>query len=151
MLAGAPLIIYPSAGEAISKKMKQVCKIFKAEHKIDVKVFERGGVKIGNIAKSDPLSPKGCNREDCFPCSSGGGGDCSKSCSAYRIECEECAKSDLKAVYEGETGSNCYSRGLEHVEGLSKEKEDNPLWKHCQIQHGGQKEIFQNCIHETNK
>ena len=23
-----------------------------------------------------------------------------------------------------------------------KEKEDNPLWKHCQIQHGGQKVRF---------
>ena len=57
ILAGAPLIICPSAGEIISRKMKQVCKIFKEEHKIDVKVFERGGVKIGLIAKSDPLSP----------------------------------------------------------------------------------------------
>ena len=127
MLAEAPLIICPSAGEAISKKMKQVCKIFKAEHKIDVKVFERGGVKIGNIAKSDPLSPKGCQREHCFLCSSGGGGDCSKSCSDYGIECEECVISEIKAVFEGEKGRNYYSRGLEHVEGLSKEKEDNPM------------------------
>ena len=142
LLAGAPLIVCPTAGEAISKKMKQVCKTFKAEHNIDVRVFERGGVKIGSIAKSDPLSQKGCQREDCFPCSSGGGGDCSKSCSAYRIECEECIKSDLRAVYEGETGRNCYSRGLEHVEGLSKEKDDNPLWKHCQIQHNGLKVKF---------
>ena len=74
-----------------------------------------------------------------FPCTSEGGGDCSKSCSAYSIECEECLKSDLKAVYQGETGRNCYSRGLEHLDGLSKEKEDNPLWKYCQIQHGGLK------------
>ena len=79
---------------------------------------------MGSIAKADPLSQKGCDRGDCFPCTSGGGGDCSKSCSAYRIECEECKKSDLSAVYEGETGRNCYSRGLEHLEGLIKEKED---------------------------
>ena len=142
ILAGAPLIVCPSAGEIISRKMKQVCKMFKEEHKIDVKVFERGGVKIGSIAKSDPLSSKGCDREDCFPCTSGGGGDCSRSCSAYSIECEECLKSDLKAVYHGETGRNCYSRGLEHLDGLSKEREDNPLWKHCQIQHGGLKVKF---------
>ena len=142
VLAGAPLIICPSDGGAISRKMKEICKKFKAEHKIDVKVFERGGVKMGSIAKADPLSQKGCDRDDCFPCKSGGGGDCSKSCSAYRIECEECKKSDLSAVYEGETGRNCYSRGLEHLEGLSKEKEDNPLWKHCQLQHGGVKVKF---------
>ena len=48
-------------------------------------------------------------------------------------------KSDLKAIYEGKTGRNCYSCGLDHVEELSKEKEDNPLWKHCQIQNGGKK------------
>ena len=28
---------------------------FKAAHGIDVKVYERGGLKIGNIAKSDHL------------------------------------------------------------------------------------------------
>jgi hypothetical protein len=140
--AGAPLIISPSAGELISKKMKEVCKKFKVEHNIDVKVFERGGLKIGNIAKSDPLSPSKCDRNDCFPCTSGGGGDCSKSCAAYRLECEECPKNDLTAVYQGETGRNCYSRGLEHLAGLKNEKEDNPLWKHCQIQHMGQKVAF---------
>ena len=37
--AGAPLIICPMAGELVSKKMKDVCKKFKAEHNIDVKVF----------------------------------------------------------------------------------------------------------------
>ena len=140
--AGAPLIICPTAGGSISKKMKSVCKMFKLEHSIDVKVYERGGLKIGNIAKSDPLSPSTCGKEDCFPCTSGGGGDCRKSCSAYRLECEECEQNNLKAVYEGETGRNCYSRGLEHVAGLSNEKDDNPLWKHCEIQHNGRKVAF---------
>ena len=83
-----------------------------------------------------------CDRDDCFPCTSGGGGDYSKSCSVYRIECEECKKSELSAVYEGETDRNGYSRGHEHLEGLGKEKEDNPLWKHCQLQHGGLKVKF---------
>ena len=36
----------------------------------------------------------------------GGGGDCNKSCSAYKLVCEECTKDNLKAVYEGETGRN---------------------------------------------
>ena len=124
MKAGAPLIIFPTTGGSILKKMKSVCKKFKIEHSIDVKVYERGGLKIGNIAKSDPLSPSTCGKEDCFPCTSGGGGDCRKSCSAYRLECEECEKNDQKAVYEGETGRSCYCRGLEHVARLSKEKDD---------------------------
>ena len=78
--AGAPLIICPSAGEPISKKIKEVCMNFKAAHNIEVKVFERGGMKISNIAKYEPLSPSTCGRKDCFPCTRGGAGDCSKSC-----------------------------------------------------------------------
>ena len=70
--------------------MKDVCKKFQVEHNIAVKVYERGGLKIGNVVKSDPLCPSTCEREDCFPCTSGGKGDCSKSCSSYRMECEEC-------------------------------------------------------------
>ena len=41
MLAGAPLVICPSDGDQISKKMKKVCKQFKEEHNIDVKICER--------------------------------------------------------------------------------------------------------------
>ena len=73
-----------------------------------------------NLAKSDPLKPLKCEREDCFSCTSGGGGDCSKNCSAYRLEYKECPKFNLKAVYEGETGRNGYSRGLEHLAGLRR-------------------------------
>ena len=137
ILAGAPLITCPSNGDKITKSMKTVCKRFKEEHKIDVKVCERGGSKIGNIAKSDPLKPSNCNREDCFPCSKEGGGDCSRSCAAYRMECLECENSQISAIYHGETGRNGYTRGLEHYAGLKSKKEDNPLWKHCSIQHNG--------------
>ena len=45
MVAGAPLIICPSAGDHISKRMKKVCAQFKEEHNIDIKVCERGGIK----------------------------------------------------------------------------------------------------------
>ena len=72
----------------------------------------------------------------------GGGGYCSRKCTAYRLDCEECLKNDLTAVYEGETGRNCYSRWLEHLAGLKNEKEDNPLWKYFQIQHMEQKVAF---------
>ena len=48
----------------------------------------------------------------------------------------------MSAVYEGEKGRNGYIRGLEHPDGICKEKEDNSLWKHFQIQHGGLKVKF---------
>ena len=138
LLAGAPLIVCPGAGSMIAKKMKSVCKTFKSEHKIDVRVYERGGSKVGSIAKSDPLKPESCGRENCFPCTSGGGGDCSKSSVAYRIECEECPKTGKSAHYDGESGNNGFTRGLEQITGLEKKKDENPLWKHCQIAHNSE-------------
>ena len=136
--AGAPLIVCPGAGGMIAKKMKSLCKTFKNEHKIDVRVYERGGSKVGSIAKSDPLKPESCGRENCFPCTSGGGGDCSKSSVAYRIECEECPKTGKSAHYDGESGNNGFTRGLEQITGLEKKREENPLWKHCQIAHNSE-------------
>ena len=151
MLAGAPLIVCPSTGGSVSKLMKEVCKQFSEEHKINVRLFERGGSKIGTNVKVDPLKLEVCGREDCFPCLSGGGGDCSKSCTAYEIECQECKNDNIKAVYIGETGRNGYSRGLEHQDGLNKQKEDNPLWKHSLIQHGGRQVNFKmKCLKSFN-
>ena len=70
-MAGAPLIICPSAGSSVSKQMKLVCQKFKKEHKIDVRLYDRGGNKIGNLAKSDPLKRPTCERNSCFPCTIG--------------------------------------------------------------------------------
>ena len=49
IMAGAPLIICQSAGDSISKKMNAVCNKFKDEHKIDVKLCECGGPKVGKF------------------------------------------------------------------------------------------------------
>ena len=34
------------------------------------------------------------------------------------------------------------SRGLEHQDSLRNEREDSPLWKHCQLVHNGEKQTF---------
>ena len=81
--------------------------------------------------KSNPLRKGGCGRTDCLVCSTGGKGDCSKSGAGYRIECQECPADKLLTSYEGETGMNPYSRGLEHERDLRSEKESSPLWKHA--------------------
>ena len=47
-----------------------------------------------------------------------------------------------RAEYDGEAARNCYSRGLEHQDGVSNEREESPLWKHCQLIHGGEKQTF---------
>ena len=48
----------------------------------------------------------------------------------------------MSAKYDGESGNNGFTRGLDHQDGLDKKKEVNPLWKHCEIQHNGEKVNF---------
>ena len=43
-----------------------------------------------------------------------------------------------RSEYTGETSRTGYLRGREHLEGLSKKNEDNPLWKHCVVAHDGE-------------
>ena len=94
------------------------------------------------VTKYDPLSPSTCEREDCFFCSSGGGGIVGRAVLPTGWSARNVKKFDMKTVYQGDTGRNCYSRWLKRLAGLRNENEDNPLGKHCQIQHNGQKVTF---------
>jgi hypothetical protein len=62
--------------------------------------------------------------------------------SGYRITCVPCLRSGKCVTYEGETGRNPYSRGLEHQGNLRNELEDSPLWKHCTLDHESHKVEF---------
>ena len=135
-VARAPLIISPQAGNSTTRKMKDICRKFAEDHDIHFKVITRGGNKMSREIKSNPLRKGGCGRADCLVCSTGGKGDCSRSGAGYRILCQECPADNLVASYEGETGRNPYSQGLEH------EKELSPLWKHCTLQHDSRKASF---------
>ena len=75
-------------------------------------------------------------------CGTGNPGGCEKNGIGYRISCEVCQKEDIVAEYEGDSGRNGYSRGLEHQQGLRNECEKSPLWKHCQLMHSGEKQSF---------
>ena len=44
--------------------------------------------------------------------------------------------------YEGEAARNAFTRGIEHRDALRLEDEENALWKHCLVQHGGIKAEF---------
>ena len=103
------------------------------------------------MVKSDPLRKGGCGDEKCMVCTSEGKGSCRRNGAGYRITCLECPEDGLVTEYEGETGRNGYSRGLEHQNGLRNEDESNPLWKHCTIQHGGRKVHFRMDILKTFK
>ena len=47
-----------------------------------------------------------------------------------------------EVAYEGETGSNGYSRGKEHQNALVLKQEENALWKHCLVAHAGERVEF---------
>ena len=132
----APLILDPTAGE-MTKDMKVVCKDFETVTGWRIPVVERAGRAMRSMAKAEPLKRKGCQRDDCFPCTTGGG-NCERNGSGYKISCIRCLRAGRCTEYEGETGSNGYGRGGEQEAGLRLEQEDNALWKHCMVEHDGE-------------
>ena len=58
------------------------------------------------------------------------------------MKCETCHLDGRKTVYEGETGKNGYTRGAEHQDSLRLKDEENALWKHCMVEHGGVRASF---------
>ena len=137
----APLILDPTAG-GLTSELKKVCDRFEKKTNMRVVVRERAGKSVRQDAKSEPFRRRGCTRDNCLVCKGGKPGNCEKNNAAYRIQCNVCKTLHKIVNYEGETGCNSYSRGLEHQEGLRNEHEDNPLWKHCTLEHGGEKVNF---------
>ena len=81
-------------------------------------------------------------REDCFVCTTTGKGNCQTESVTYTIACmgEDCSRK----IYKGETASNAYTRGGEHLRRLAaKSVEQSPLWRHCVDQHGGEPQRFE--------
>ena len=137
----APLIIDPTAGN-MTREMKEVCTKFETVTGMRVVVQERAGDSIKHTARAEPLRNQYCGRMDCFTCSTGGGGKCEKNGSGYRIVCLTCQMASKVTEYEGETARNAYTRGIEHMNSLRLEDEENALWKHCLVDHGGEKAEF---------
>ena len=122
--------------------MKSACKSFSESLNIHVTVKLRAGKSVKADAKSEPLRSKECGRIECMSCTPGGKGGCERNGIGYRITCEGCQGNGVIAEYEGESGRNGYSRGLEHAADLRNESDKSPLWKHCQLLHGGEKQKF---------
>ena len=55
---------------------------------------------------------------------------------------ETCLNAGKLSMYAGETGRNGYTREREHLDALRLEDDENPLWKHCLVEHGGTKAEF---------
>ena len=81
---------------------------------MDVTVKLRAGRSVKSDAKPEPLRNHQCGREECMCCSTGNPEGCERNGVGYRISCEGCQEAGVVAEYEGESGCNAYSRGLEH-------------------------------------
>ena len=53
-----------------------------------------------------------------------------------------CQRAGRKTCYYGETGKNANTRGGEHRAACRLENEENALYKHCQLEHGGMQAEF---------
>ena len=139
--ASAPLFVFPTRTK-LTEDLKKVCAEHEQVFRMKVSVRERAGEPVARDAKAEPLRRTGCGREDCFICKNEKGGNCEKNGVGYEIICKDCEEDNLRALYQGETGRNGYSRGKEHSMGLKNKATENPLWKHCQVQHNGQEVSF---------
>ena len=107
-----------------------------------MKFIEKSGYLLQNqLEKADPFHGGTCYRPDCFPCEHEDGGDCESRGCGYEITCEE---EDCRAHaprYDGESGRNGYTRGLEHMKGYRSGKKDNAMKKHADENHEGRKDV----------
>ena len=136
----APLILDPTAG-SLSKDAKEVCRRFEQVTGMRVVVQERAGNANKALAKSEPLKNEKCGRNDCFPCETGGG-KCEKNGAGYEVVCVTCQRAGRKTCYYGESGKNGYTRGGEHRAACRLKNEENALYKHCLLEHGGMQAEF---------
>ena len=63
----------------------------------------------------------------------------------YALKCQ--GGSCLRKVYKGETATNGYTRGVEHLGNLTARNADqSPLWRHCVDEHRGEVQTFEMSI-----
>ena len=67
------------------------------------------------LVKSDPWAGD-CRREDCFPCTTGDMGKCTKQGVNYKIECITCKEEGKAVSYIGESAPTMCDRGAEHLD-----------------------------------
>ena len=107
-----------------------------------VKVTEKTGRKLKDIIhKKDPFKKTTCERNNCFVCTTGGKGNCTKENITYSITCKEnCNQRD---IYCGETSYNTFTRGDEHLRKYENKSTNSMLIEHSNIYHNGDRIQYQ--------
>ena len=140
------LFVPPTPGGELAKRLKKRESELNSGHKMNIKIVEKGGIKVKNIlVRKDPFPPLRCSESNCPFCNQSPQivTQVKQRCSAhnvgYRIQCQDC-----EFTYEGETFRKISVRAGEHVADLRKESKKSPLWRHILEHHPekGHKVIF---------
>ena len=123
-------------GSVLAKRMQE--EIDKSELKI--KVIERPGMKIKKLLqKNDTNKQLTCGDDKCFVCNTTKEGSCRRTGVTYAITCRGDCDGD---VYHGETHTNGYTRGIEHMNDYQFKRSQSVMWRHCLKKHRGEEQQF---------
>ena len=119
-----------------------------------IKVVERAGTPSKLLVPLERLHDgTPCGREKCITCTQEGENKippCTKRNLMYENICLKCNPNVVKeggkvtppktfpSIYIGETSRSIAERGKEHWRGYMEGKEDNHIWKHHVLHHGGE-------------
>ena len=59
------------------------------------------------------------------------------------MTCLTCLRAGRSSFYEGESGRNGFTRGLEHLAAIRMKDEQNAMWKHVLVEHNGNNPEFE--------
>ena len=136
-----PLFVPHTPRGELAKRMKEKEAQNNQGRTIRFRIVEKGGITLEQkLRRSNPWAKEKCGRPKCFPCKGEGGGNCWRESVTYTIFCEECGKE--VAAYKGESGRNGFSRGCEHLDGLTaRDEEKSVLWLHSKTHHQGREDV----------
>ena len=64
----APLIMDPTASGEMTDRIKKICQVFSGVAPIDIRLFLRGGSKLCQSVKAEPIGRDECGRALCESC-----------------------------------------------------------------------------------
>ena len=125
------IFVPATPGSKLAREYRQTI----VRHNIGIRVVERAGKKLKRyFQRNDPLSDKDCKDGKCMVCSTNEikVGNCRASSVTYAIKCqgESCT-----FKYDGQTGKNAFTRGIEHNDKYRLHKKDSIMWDHCIEKH----------------
>ena len=155
------LFVTPTPGGVLMKELQKRITELNKNDEDNVKVVEKGGLKLKNILCSKkPSKTSGCEQIWCLLCFKSEFVDVSQSESkvgcntnnvGYKWQCVRCQEKNIVKVYEGETGRSARLRGAEHLKQLEKKSEESVMYKHQMTCHPNEKVKFRMEITSTFK